>query len=67
MLIVKGSMHVIIAIKHDKPKSYISNMIMSFPIIVFKTWINLWSFYAKLKIKLHLLLIYNDVNINEFK
>ena len=50
MLIVKGRMHVIKAIIHDKPKSYISNMIMSFPIIAFKTWFNLWSFYAKLKI-----------------
>ena len=31
-------------------KSYISNMIMSFPIIIFKSQFNLWSFYAKLKI-----------------
>ena len=49
-LIVKGRMHVIKAIIHHKPKSYISNVIMSFPIIVFKTRFNLWSFYAKLKI-----------------
>ena len=66
-LIVKGRMHVIKAIIHHKPKSYISNMTMSFPIIVFKTWFNLWSFYAKLKIYLHFLSICNDVNIKEFK
>ena len=42
-------------------------MIMSFHIIVFKSYFNLWSFYAKLKIYLHFLSICNDVNINEFK